>query len=122
MFLICHISQFKLILTGYLRGRKETNNENKEKNYMRDFLLEKNEKLYLFDEYLEMVIQFGFCTIFVAAFPLAPLMALLNNIVEIRLDAFKFIRLKRRVPVQMTKDIGAWAKILETLAAVRCLT
>jgi hypothetical protein len=65
-----------------------------------------------------MAIQFGFCTIFVASFPLAPLMALLNNIVEIRLDAFKFITLKRRVPVQMSNSIGAWGAILEAIAAV----
>ena len=38
-----------------------------------------------------MVLQFGFITIFVAAFPLAPLFALLNNWVEIRLDAQKFV-------------------------------
>ena len=34
--------------------------------------------------YLEIVIQFGFITIFACAFPLAPLLALLNNILEIR--------------------------------------
>lgn len=37
------------------------------------------------------VIQFGFITLFVCAFPLAPFFALLNNIIEIRLDANKFI-------------------------------
>ncbi|CAF4261240.1 unnamed protein product [Didymodactylos carnosus] len=45
----------------------------------------------LFEEYLEMVLQFGFITIFVAAFPLAPLFALLNNWIEIRLDAHKLV-------------------------------
>ena len=30
------------------------------------------------------VIQYGFATMFVVAFPIAPLFALLNNIVEIR--------------------------------------
>uniref|UniRef100_A0A452IKM5 Anoctamin n=1 Tax=Gopherus agassizii TaxID=38772 RepID=A0A452IKM5_9SAUR len=35
-------------------------------------------------EYMEMIIQFGFVTLFVASFPLAPLFALLNNIIEIR--------------------------------------
>ena len=44
-----------------------------------------------------MVLQFGFITIFVAAFPLAPLFALLNNWVEIRLDAQKFVRDTRYV-------------------------
>uniref|UniRef100_K7G2D4 Anoctamin n=1 Tax=Pelodiscus sinensis TaxID=13735 RepID=K7G2D4_PELSI len=50
----------------------------------------------LFEEYLEMVLQFGFITIFVAACPLAPLFALLNNWVEIRLDAQKFVCEYRR--------------------------
>ena len=36
--------------------------------------------------YLEIVIQFGFITIFACAFPLAPLLALLNNILEIRYE------------------------------------
>ncbi|XP_024605755.1 uncharacterized protein LOC112402812 [Neophocaena asiaeorientalis asiaeorientalis] len=42
------------------------------------------------DEYLEMVLQSRFITIFVAAFPPAPLFALLNNWVEIRPDTQKF--------------------------------
>ncbi|EPY87859.1 hypothetical protein CB1_000216025 [Camelus ferus] len=36
------------------------------------------------------VIQFGFVTLFVASFPLAPVFALLNNVIEVRLDAKKF--------------------------------
>ena len=54
----------------------------------------------LFYEYLEMVIQFGFVTIFVSAFPLAPLFALLNNIFEIRLDARKMILAYKRPVAQ----------------------
>ena len=38
----------------------------------------------LFEEYLEMVIQYGFVTIFVSAFPLAPFFALINNIIEVK--------------------------------------
>lgn len=37
------------------------------------------------------VLQFSFITIFVAACPLAPLFALLNNWVETGLDAHKFV-------------------------------
>ena len=40
---------------------------------------------------LHSVLQFGFITIFVAAFPIAPLFALLNNWIEIRLDAHKLV-------------------------------
>lgn len=52
------------------------------------------------------VIQFSFTTIFVAAFPLAPLLALINNVIEIRLDAIKMVTLERRLVPKKTNDIG----------------
>ncbi|XP_025771230.1 anoctamin-1 [Puma concolor] len=58
------------------------------------------------------VIQFGFVTLFVASFPLAPLFALLNNIIEIRLDAKKFVTELRRPVAVRAKDIGIWYNIL----------
>ncbi|NXE03857.1 ANO7 protein, partial [Lophotis ruficrista] len=70
----------------------------------------------LFDEYLEMVLQFGFITIFVAACPLAPLFALLNNWVEIRLDAQKLICDYRRPVAERAQGIGIWFDILEAIA------
>lgn len=69
------------------------------------------------------VMQFSFTTIFVAAFPLAPLLALINNIFEIRLDAIKMVRLERRMVPRKTNDIGgfllAWchSRFLFTFAA-----
>lgn len=53
-----------------------------------------------------LVLQFSFTTIFVAAFPLAPLLALLNNIIEIRMDAIKMVSLERRLVPRKTNDIG----------------
>jgi len=50
--------------------------------------------------------QYGFVTIFVAAFPLAPLLALVNNLLETRLDAFKFVAQLRRPTGLKCKDIG----------------
>ena len=70
-----------------------------------DYRLVGNEGL--FQEYLEMVLQFGFITIFVAAFPLAPLFALLNNWVEIRLDAQKFVCETRRAVAERAESIGS---------------
>lgn len=103
-------------------------------------------RLALFDEYLEMskycdkkkaaitnfsqccdlqliiilVLQYGFITLFVAAFPLAPLCALINNIAEIRLDAYKMVTQARRPLAERVEDIGAWYGILRaiTYAAV----
>ncbi|XP_026548490.1 anoctamin-4 [Notechis scutatus] len=76
----------------------------------------------LFDEYLEMILQFGFTTIFVAAFPLAPLLALLNNIIEIRLDAYKFVTQWRRPLASRAKDIGIWYGILEGIGILSVIT
>lgn len=55
-----------------------------------------------------------------AAFPLAPFFALLNNIAEIRLDAFKMVTQARRPLAERAEDIGAWFGILRiiTYAAV----
>jgi len=60
----------------------------------------------MFEEYRELVIQFGFCTLFVTAFPIAPIFALLNNILEIRVDAYKLLTQHRRPIAQGAQDIG----------------
>ena len=48
-------------------------------------------KYELFHSYKETIIQFGFLTMFVAAFPLAPLFALIVLQLELRTDAHKFL-------------------------------
>uniref|UniRef100_A0A3B5MCB9 Anoctamin n=1 Tax=Xiphophorus couchianus TaxID=32473 RepID=A0A3B5MCB9_9TELE len=76
----------------------------------------------LFGEYLEMVLQFGFITIFVAACPLAPLFALMNNWVEIRLDAQKYVREYRRPVVERAQDIGIWFHILQFISHIAVIS
>uniref|UniRef100_A0AAQ5XPS2 Anoctamin n=1 Tax=Amphiprion ocellaris TaxID=80972 RepID=A0AAQ5XPS2_AMPOC len=76
----------------------------------------------LFSEYLEMVLQFGFITIFVAACPLAPLFALINNWVEIRLDAHKFVTEYRRPVAERAQDIGIWFPILQFITHMAVLS
>lgn len=68
------------------------------------------------------VIQFGFITIFVAACPLAPLFALINNWVEIRLDAQKFVTEYRRPVVERAQDIGIWFPIMQFITHIAVLT
>uniref|UniRef100_A0A914LS54 Anoctamin n=1 Tax=Meloidogyne incognita TaxID=6306 RepID=A0A914LS54_MELIC len=87
----------------------------------KDYALNPVSQQFLFDEYLEMVIQLGFCTLFVAAFPLAPLLALINNIFEIRFDAYKFIvTMRRPVPAQ-SRNIGVWLTIINMLSNIAVL-
>ncbi|XP_058682771.1 anoctamin-6-like isoform X2 [Poecile atricapillus] len=87
-----------------------------------DYHLQPFGKLGLFYEYLEMVIQFGFVTLFVASFPLAPLLALMNNMLEIRLDAWKLTTQFRRMVPQKAQDIGAWQPILQGIAILAVVT
>ncbi|XP_028393643.1 anoctamin-7-like isoform X1 [Dendronephthya gigantea] len=76
----------------------------------------------LFGEYLEMVLQFGFITIFVAAFPLAPFFALANNVFEIRIDSDKFVCEVRRPIADRAQDIGIWFNILDTVAKIAVIS
>lgn len=71
---------------------------------------------------LFIVLQYGFVTIFVAAFPLAPLFALLNNILEMRLDAKKLLTFYRRPVSQRVRDIGIWYRILDSIGKLSVIT
>lgn len=69
-----------------------------------------------------IVLQYGFVTIFVAAFPLAPFFALLNNILEMRLDAQKLLTFYRRPVTQRVRDIGVWYRILDSIGKLSVVT
>ncbi len=87
-----------------------------------DYNLLNVDRLDLLDEYLEMVIQYGFVTLFVAAFPLAPFFAWLNNVIEIRVDSNKYLTTLRRPLAQRAQDIGAWVNILQIITYISVLS
>lgn len=58
---------------------------------------------------------------FVAAFPLGPLFALLNSIVEIRVDAINYVDQFRRPDSARAEDIGAWFRILQGVTKLSVL-
>ncbi|KAJ8780815.1 hypothetical protein J1605_000858 [Eschrichtius robustus] len=72
----------------HLAGRQDTQIRQEQRRWEQDYEL--IEFKGQFDEFLEMVLWSRFITIFVAAFPPAPLFALLSNWVEIRPDTQKF--------------------------------
>lgn len=71
-----------------------------------------------FDEFNEMVLQFGFIVLFGASFPLACAVACLNNFIEIRGDMFKLCNFTRRPFWRSAEDIGRWSSLLNTLVLV----
>lgn len=78
--------------------------------------------LDLFNDYLEMVIQFGYATLFSCSFTLAPVMAYVNNYVELRVDAWKICTQSRRPLPSGAEDIGTWQSILELMSVLAITT
>ncbi|KIK69989.1 hypothetical protein GYMLUDRAFT_53112 [Collybiopsis luxurians FD-317 M1] len=63
-------------------------------------------------DYSEMVIQFGYIVLWSTIFPLAPLFALLNNVMEMRKDAWRISMHERRpIPLRI-ESIGPWLDVL----------
>ncbi|XP_068947399.1 anoctamin-5 isoform X8 [Petaurus breviceps papuanus] len=104
------------------RRRARTNSEKLYSRWEQDHALQSFGALGLFYEYLEMVIQFGFITLFVASFPLAPLLALMNNILEIRVDSWKLTTQYRRPVAAKAHSIGVWQEILNGMAVLSVVT
>jgi hypothetical protein len=75
-----------------------------------------------FNDYAEMMVQYGYVTFFSMAFPLAPGFALLNNVVEIRSDAFKLCNNTRRPVARKAAGIGVWFRTLQLMSVVAVLT
>ncbi|XP_059875670.1 anoctamin-5 [Delphinus delphis] len=113
---------YPLVLNWWRRRKARTNSEKLYSRWEQDHDLETFGSLGLFYEYLETVIQFGFVTLFVASFPLAPLLALLNNIIEIRVDAWKLTTQYRRPVAAKAHSIGVWQDILHGMAVLSVAT
>eukprot|EP00808_Paulinella_micropora_P028746 g27824.t1 len=74
-----------------------------------------------FSDYDELTVQFGYVSLFVVAFPMAPAMALLNNYFEIRIDAHKILRLSQRPTPQGCDRVGTWFDIFTILSYIAVL-
>jgi anoctamin-10 len=75
-----------------------------------------------FDDYLEMFVQFGYVFLFSAVYPLAAVWAVVNNLLEIRADAFKLCEVFQRPTAKRVKDIGAWQIAFELMGGIAVMT
>ncbi|XP_060527045.1 anoctamin-5-like isoform X1 [Cylas formicarius] len=74
------------------------------------------------DPIFAAVIQYGFVNFFVVGFPVAPLFALLNNAVELRVDASKIVKSYRRPVPNKVAGLGAWFGILQAMTYIGVVT
>eukprot|EP00899_Mesostigma_viride_P023139 jgi/Mesvir1/4009/Mv03702-RA.2 len=75
-----------------------------------------------FEDYLEMVIQFGYITLFASAYPLAAALSLVCNFVEIKSDSFKLMYLVRRPRPLKVRGIGIWTSLVHILVWTSIVT
>eukprot|EP00183_Erythrolobus_madagascarensis_P007359 CAMPEP_0185845522 /NCGR_PEP_ID=MMETSP1354-20130828/1473_1 /TAXON_ID=708628 /ORGANISM="Erythrolobus madagascarensis, Strain CCMP3276" /LENGTH=814 /DNA_ID=CAMNT_0028545509 /DNA_START=78 /DNA_END=2522 /DNA_ORIENTATION=+ len=117
------ITKLKKILTWFKVRKRVKNSENASTDTSR-YYRESNKAPYasVLNDYNEIVILFGYVAMFAVAFPLAPLLVLFNNVVEVRTDAFKILKLFQRVNANPGDDIGAWEAALQVLSYVSVLT
>ncbi|TKS74311.1 Anoctamin-8 Transmembrane protein 16H [Collichthys lucidus] len=71
-----------------------------------------------FQDYQEMFVQFGYVVLFSSAFPLAAMCALINNIIEIRSDAFKLCTGLQRPFGIRVESIGQWQTAMEAMGLI----
>ena len=76
----------------------------------------------VFMDYNELAIQFGYATLFAVAFPAAPMLAFVNNVIEARSDAWKLCSVYKRYEFRRCQDIGAWEGVFNTIAVIAVMT
>jgi hypothetical protein len=75
-----------------------------------------------FDDFKEMSIQFGYATLFAVSYPLAAMFAWLNNLIEMRLDAYQLCNMHQRAYWRQQEDIGSWAGVFQMISVINVMT
>jgi len=75
-----------------------------------------------FTDYSTSVVQLGFVVFFSPVFPLAPLIALINNVCLLRLGAFKMCYTRQRPIATKSGGIGVWEDVLQIMSVIAIVT
>lgn len=107
------------VIVPYLLHAVDPNKNDKE--HPHDLHLDEYEQ---FDDYMEIIIQFGYVTLFASAYPMASLVMAGAVWMEIRSDIYKLTYLcqKPLLPGERIQDIGVWKRILQCMVWSSCLT
>jgi len=74
------------------------------------------------DDFMQIVIMYGYCIMFAAALPLAPLWCLLVNLLTIGINGRKILHWIRRPEFADCKNLGRWLDIFQFLTIVAVFT
>jgi len=124
---VFHVDTFRRILlegiipyimqkTGWKESGASKKNDEKAQRKRSPLLEDVNKEQYeQFDDYIEKIIQLGYITLFASAYPLAPFVALIANLVEMRLDIFKITFVTMRPRCIPTNSIGTWKTLIRVI-------
>ena len=71
---------------------------------------------------MEGMIDMGYITLFAAAFPMGPAIALFANVVEIKMKIFSFLYVYKRPTCERCSGIGEWLNVMEGMSMVSVFT
>ncbi|XP_029991547.1 anoctamin-10-like isoform X1 [Sphaeramia orbicularis] len=97
-------------------NRKENENDPEEDKYRNQSTLPAFPGL--FSEYIELLVQFGYLSLFSCVYPLTAVLLLINNLTEIRSDAYKMCKLFRKPFSPPVANMGVWQVAFEVLSFV----
>lgn len=106
----------KQIFSKKIQSKDKITNEVGKQAYTLDY----DEGTY--NDYITLFEQFAYVTLFSSVFPWLSLLALLNNLMEERSDAFKYCHVTKRPFPKPCKDIGAWLPAFEIIGFVSVAT
>ena len=75
-----------------------------------------------FDDYMEIVIQFGYVTLFASAYPLASMVSIVANLIEMRADCYRMTYLCQRPPSSRSQGMGMWRDLVAAIVWMSALT
>jgi anoctamin-10 len=75
-----------------------------------------------FDDWMEVLIQFGYVTLFASAYPLASLVMFGALMIEMRSDCYKLTYLCQKPTGEQVSNIGMWKHLLQFMVWFSCLT
>jgi hypothetical protein len=70
------------------------------------------------DDMSEIMVQFGYVTLFVMALPITPFLALVNNVIELRVDGTNLLVQSQRPHVNGSYGLGAWNSVLSFFSII----
>jgi len=74
------------------------------------------------DDYGQMLIQYGYITMFASAFPVGPIISFIANILDCRAKIFSFLYVYHRPPIEKAAGIGNWQNVWEIMSVIGLFT